>query len=336
MKIGNFITTGIGSLPFTDPAEAVDFVLRSVDIPFWPQLPKRGFMENMYIQFSEGIPGVMIDEKNGTLSIDTSMADAAETEALFNAYMEGRSERFALSPDHVASLQEFLGRRELSSFSCIKGQITGPLSFGLQVCDMERRPVLYDDVAFDIALKALALKAEWQAEKLSSMNDNAILFVDEPFLSALGSAYVPLEDAQVVRSLDEIFSHVPCMKAIHCCGNTNWSLISKTKADIISFDAYNYGKSFALYAQDIKAFLERGGIVAWGIVPASKDALNENADSLVARLNSILHELASKGISMDALRMQSMLTPSCGTGSLEMETSNKVFELLGQVSRSMR
>jgi len=337
MRPGNFMTTGIGSLPYTDPKEAVDFVLAHVDVPFWPQLPRRGFLENMYAQFSEMMPCAAVNSAAGTMWMDTKADNAAAMVSVLNAYMEGSSARFQISPDHAASLPEFLGRRHsLSRFPFIKGQVTGPISFGLQVCDQGKRPVLYDDMAFDAAVKTLALKAKWQAEKLAGANRNAILFVDEPFLSAMGSAYVHVESARVVECLDEVFSLIPCLKAVHCCGNTDWPLIMRTRADIISLDAYNYGESFILYAKEIKAFLERGGIISWGIIPASKDALKESAASLSSRLDALMRKLSSKGISMETIRERSMLTPSCGTGSLDVATSERIFELLGEVAGGMR
>jgi hypothetical protein len=42
------LATGIGSLPLTDPDEAVALALRYLpEAPLWPQLPRRGFREHM-------------------------------------------------------------------------------------------------------------------------------------------------------------------------------------------------------------------------------------------------------------------------------------------------
>ncbi|GAG48204.1 unnamed protein product, partial [marine sediment metagenome] len=49
-------------MPHTDPKEACSLVARFLpEIPAWPQLPKRSFLENMYAQFSDGFPGVVIE-----------------------------------------------------------------------------------------------------------------------------------------------------------------------------------------------------------------------------------------------------------------------------------
>ena len=73
------MVTGIGSLPFTDVDRALDVVFASCpEAPFWPQLPRRSFIENMYVQSLEGLPGLVIDEKNGTVYVDTRRTDGIE------------------------------------------------------------------------------------------------------------------------------------------------------------------------------------------------------------------------------------------------------------------
>ncbi|MFH1129037.1 MAG: methionine synthase, partial [Candidatus Omnitrophota bacterium] len=55
------LATGIGSLPYEDPAKAVDLVLKYLpQIPFWPQLPKLGGCEGMVAQFAQNLPCLKI------------------------------------------------------------------------------------------------------------------------------------------------------------------------------------------------------------------------------------------------------------------------------------
>ena len=50
------LPTALGSLPIVDPTEACRLMTQSFPaIPVWPQLPKRTYLENMYVQFSEGL-----------------------------------------------------------------------------------------------------------------------------------------------------------------------------------------------------------------------------------------------------------------------------------------
>ncbi|NIV36693.1 MAG: methionine synthase, partial [Anaerolineae bacterium] len=52
-----------GSLPHTDSVAACQLALSTLDIPTWPQLPRLSFLENMYVQFSERFPGVVINNE---------------------------------------------------------------------------------------------------------------------------------------------------------------------------------------------------------------------------------------------------------------------------------
>ena len=57
----NCLPTIIGSVPYKDAAEACTKVLHYLkDIPAWPQMPKRAFVENMYAQYSQGFPGITV------------------------------------------------------------------------------------------------------------------------------------------------------------------------------------------------------------------------------------------------------------------------------------
>jgi len=58
------LATAVGSLPHTDVSKACQVILQSIPvIPIWPQLPKANFKENMEIQYSEGLPRVVLDEE---------------------------------------------------------------------------------------------------------------------------------------------------------------------------------------------------------------------------------------------------------------------------------
>ena len=302
------LPTAIGSMPQTDPDEACSLVLAHLkEIPVWPSLPKRSFLENMYVQFSEGFPGVIIRGEH--IYVDRSQDLNEALAKLYVAYLEDKVEQYALRPNYAAGLHAFLSK-DLGSPVAVKGQVTGPISWGLTVTDQDRRPVLYDDILADALAKHLRLKAAWQERVLSRLSPNTIIFVDEPYMSSFGSAFVSLSRQQVVTLLEEVFQGIKGLKGVHCCGNTDWSVLLETSVDILSFDAYNYGWSISLYPAEVKDFLQRGGIIAWGIVPIDEDALaKESADSLLERLEDAMSALAKKGIDPELMRERCLITP---------------------------
>jgi len=321
-------------MPHIDPREACSLVARFLpEIPAWPQLPRRSFLENMYAQFSEGFPGVVIE--GDRIHVDRAKDLEKPLEQLYTSYLENQVEKYTISPDYAAGLHSFL-ETEASPLA-VKGQVTGPVSWGLSVTDQERRPVLYDDTLADAMAKHLNLKAAWQETKLKNISTNTIIFVDEPSMALLGSAFVSISQEQVVGLLEEVFSGISGLKGVHCCGNTDWSVLLSTSLDILNFDAYNYGYTLALYPDEVKAFLERGGVIAWGIVPNDEQALKgETAKSLLDRLEEEIAGLDKKGIPFHQVLRQCLLTPSCGLAPLSEEAAAWALELLAGVSKELR
>ena len=288
----------------------------------------------MYVQFSEGFPGIVVDNERVYVERRKNLEQALEQ--LYASYMDSETEGSAVGPDHAAGLHAFL-KAKLHSPRAVKGQVTGPISFGLTVTDQDRRPVLYDDVLADALAKHLKLKAAWQERKLRTLCPNTIVFVDEPYMASFGSAFVSLSREQVIDLLQEVFSGIHGLKGIHCCGNTDWSILLATSLDILNVDAYNYGYTVALYPDEVKDFLERGGAIAWGIVPNSEQALKgETAKSLVDRLEEEMGALDRKGVSFRLLTQRCLVTPSCSLDSVSPEAAAWALELLAGVSNELR
>ncbi len=329
------LPTMIGSMPHTDPAEACSLVTRYLkDIPAWPQLPKRSFKENMRVQYSEGFPGVVI--KDDSIHIDRSQDWDEPLEDLYTAYLESNAAKYAVSIEYAAGLHQFLSLGNLSP-PAVKGQVTGPISWGLSVTDDSGRAILYDDMLADAAAKLLRLKASWQEKVLSKISKNTIIFVDEPAMSSYGSAFFSLPREKVISLLEEVLGGIRRLKGIHCCGNTDWSVLLGTSTDIISFDAYNYAESLSLYPAEVKKFLSRNGAIAWGIVPNDEKQLaGETVASLKERLEEAMAPFTRNGIPFRQLIEQGLLTPSCGLASLTEEAADRVLELLAELSQDIR
>jgi hypothetical protein len=81
---GNLLTTAMAVMPHKDSSQALEAAL-SLDIPFWPQLPRLSYYENMYVQASEHFPGILLDLEKQTLSfsMEKFVAEVEETLAHF-------------------------------------------------------------------------------------------------------------------------------------------------------------------------------------------------------------------------------------------------------------
>ncbi|MBI4332961.1 MAG: methionine synthase [Chloroflexi bacterium] len=333
------LATAVGSMPQASPEAASQMVLRFLpDIPAWPQLPARSFKENMYVQYSEGFPGFIVEDDR--FYIDPPAATDKSLERLYQAYVDNRPDAWKISEGYAAGLYALL--REIKAAAtaptAVKGQVTGPVSWGLTVTDQQKRPVLYDDALGDALAKHLRLKAAWQLAFLRPAARQHIITLDEPFMSAYGSAYISLTREKVISLLEEVLGGLRgCLKGIHCCANTDWSVLLATSVNIVNPDVYNYATSFNLYPEEIKKFLDRDGIVAWGIVPNDEASLKkESVASLRDRLDDVIAPLARKGIPFRKLLARSLVTPSCGLSSLGLDACELALETLAGLSRELR
>jgi methionine synthase II (cobalamin-independent) len=323
----------VGSLPHTDPARACQLLLDTLDIPHWPQLPKRTFLENMYAQYSERFPGIVVADQR--IYVDRNRDLDPELEQLYVAYLMNDLDYATIGREYAAGLHHFL-EMDLGQLPLVKGQVTGPVSWGLMVADQNRRPVLYEDILAEALSKHLRLKATWMEQQVRKVAHQTIVVVDEPYMSSFGSAFVSLNRDQVITLMEEVLAGIAGFKGVHCCGNTDWSLMLSTTADLLSLDAYEYAESLALYPEEVGSFLSRGGVIGWGIVPASDRALEETAEGLIDRFYQAVDLLTAKGIQQDDLLAASLIMPSCGCGSLSIETTERVLALTSEVARALQ
>ncbi|MFH2092148.1 MAG: hypothetical protein ABIJ31_07280 [Pseudomonadota bacterium] len=341
----------IGSLPTDNHEDAVKLVLEyTPQIPLWVQLPIFR-EEGMIDQFLAGLPGYI--DGNQKSILDTSSPGFDEQILSFfeeflllsetDTTLDGS--RFALSGARGKGFFEFLKQIDQiqTPFIALKGQVTGPVSFGTAVKDQNDRDIFYDDQLRDVAIKKLALNARWQARHFSKRGATPIIFIDEPALAGFGtSAYITITKEDVTQSIDEIVQQIHAengLAGVHVCANTQWDMLLTSTIDIISFDAFSFFDKFILYPEAIRSFLNQGKILAIGIVPTAKASIiaEQTTDSLVQMFNLQLDVLSKKtGIDRTTILSQSFVTPSCGTGSLDFESAKKVMKLTRDVSARIR
>jgi hypothetical protein len=266
----------------------------------------------------------------------------------YMAVIEGQialeTSRFALKEDSSNGFFVFLDRLQTLATppTAVKGQITGPFTFGTGIVDQNKRAIFYDPQLRDAAVKLLALKARWQVRRLSLLQRPVMIFFDEPALAGVGSSeFTSISNEEIRQCFEEVCEAVHLeggLAGVHICANTDWSLILGSSVDIVSFDAYAYFDRFILYPVEIKKFLESGKILAWGIVPTLnvEQLERETVASLLSLWDEQVNWFESIGIDIQKLMAQSLITPSCGTGSLRIDLAKKVLNLTRDISREIR
>ncbi|MFP4532756.1 MAG: hypothetical protein ACLFNS_08740 [Desulfobacterales bacterium] len=340
----------IGSLPMDAHPAAVKLMGEyTPEIPLWIQLPHFP-AEGMMAQFLPGMPAVAKDGEKTYINTADEDFDQVLL-AFFEDYMavEGgildiADSRFALSEDTAPGFFEFL--RYLDSRekppAAVKGQVTGPFTFATGVVDDAGRAIFYDDQLRDAAVKLIAMKARWQVNQLKKYGVPVIIFLDEPGLAGFGSsAFISVSRADVDQCLAEVISAIHAeggLAGIHVCANSEWSIVLDSPADIASFDAYSFFDKFILYADQVKKFITDGGILAWGIVPTGdgETIAKESVSSLAELWEDEVKKTEALGLDRSTIFEKSLITPSCGTGSLSLPDATRVLELTRDLSERIR
>ncbi|MHB8628902.1 MAG: uroporphyrinogen decarboxylase/cobalamine-independent methonine synthase family protein [Aggregatilineales bacterium] len=320
--------TGIGSLPITDPHQAVQFVAEHCPvIPFWPQLPNRDLAENMIPQFigrfeewlQPRIGSYGYEIRNGCLD--------AFLDALENA-------PGALDNHHAAGFFAFEQAAKggvFSSAMALKGQVTGPITLGFQLFQAER-PVVYDPRVMDTLARYVERLARWQVERFKPFVTTVIIFIDEPCLSLLqnesqqSSTTYPLECLS--RTILAV-KHSDAVVGIHCCASIPSGMMLQAGVDILSFDAHQYLEVF-MKAPDTRRFL-REKMTAYGLIPTMDNLSQLSASQIFSRWLLAIPDLDNA----HDLAQRSLITATCGLGLLDRATTKRSFELAQAVADLM-
>ncbi|MDM8524147.1 hypothetical protein QUF80_12325 [Desulfococcaceae bacterium HSG8] len=331
---GNLLTTAMAVMPHKDVDRAFETAL-SLDIPFWPQLPLLNYYEDMYVQAAEHFPGILLDLENRTIRFSMEKF-AVELEEAMNRFQE--PDYLDISPTYSQVYHRFL-ETDFSDRPAIRGQLEGPVSFGFNVPDQDDRPILFNDTVRPFMLEFMAQRVNVQLRRLKKLNPNAFMFVDEPGLQYIFSAMSGYNDVTAKGDMESFFSQIERPRGVHLCGNPDWGFLLNLDMDVLSMDVYSNGEIIASYHNDIRNFLDRGGVLVWGIVPTNFEPFeNESIEALEKRLTKLWDTLSAKGIDRDFLLSRSLLSPAtCCLVNPDGETTvEKAFHTIRTLSERLR
>jgi hypothetical protein len=314
-------TTAMGIMPHRDVDKALDLVL-GLDIPFWPQLPNVSLYEDMYVQTSEHFPGIAIDFERERLVFNTARFQE-ELEAYFTK-MENL-ETYALTQEYSRVFKRFLSR-ELRSYRAIRGQITGPVSFGFKVLDESLKPIIYNEEVKTILFDFIQKKVNVQYQELKAKNQNAFVWVDEPGLGYVFSGLSGYNDQQAKEDYSNFVQGLEGPKGLHLCADVNLPYLLELGIEILSFDAFQIGFMPKEYAWSAAQFIKKGGVISWGIVPTDSSVLSTQTPE---KLSSILSDYwkvisSNTGLSLEQIAEQALIAPArCCLRDIAAETTGK-------------
>jgi methionine synthase II (cobalamin-independent) len=334
--------TGIGSVPFTDVDEACELIIKHCPtIPYVPQLIKIDPKENMFLQFSENLPCVREDYQKKQSFFDETKDREKSLAEFYDYVVHDCYEYFKITSEYLQGFYPMIEKCRGRDNPFIKVQVTGPVTYLISLTKKDKQSMIFDDEIAEAITIGLAMKGLWQAEEIIKAGKTPILFFDEPSLWGLGSAYLAVSDEKVLFLLSSLIDFIKernnnLLLGIHCCGNTNWKIIFESGVEIVSFDSYSFGEKLALYPEEIKSYLQKGGFLAFGVTPTSEFKEEISEDALYSKFTSILEEFDKKGISRDLILENIIITPACGLGPMNQKDARRVLELTSALAKKIK
>lgn len=319
--------TGIGSLPHTSADEAVAFVARHCSkIPFWPQLPQVSEWEGIIGQGLRVLCNLIEPRANGYgYEVKPGAIDAVV------AALHGSTG--ALEAAGFRAFERAIDGGDFRSAPMLKGQMEGPITLATYLF-YRGRPFIADTSLFAAVAFHISQLMCWQVDRLKTQQCPVMLFVDEPALCLKDSVShgIPLE--RRISALAAILRDVRSRGAIaglHCCAARPFARMLAAEPDVLSFDAHRELETFFSYHEAIK-FVERGGWVAYGLIPNAAELRTLQPTALFNRW------LIAASMTSDPqmLAQRSLITATCGLGLLSKDSADRSFQMASGVGQLLR
>lgn len=295
--------------------------------------------DNPFVLALIGFPGLAFaDEPERAMVHRHAAEDGLDHVAL--AYLRGSRSAGAPSGPYLAAVVEQVRSAERSRPALIKAELAGPIGQALQVVDEDERPVADDPALREALGQHTVLRARWLHDQLALSGATTLICLDEPFLAALNSPFCPLDWEEGADLLARTLSEVPGWRGLCVTEALPWASLLELPADVFFFNAYDYGAGLVSAAADVRRFLERGGALGWGIVPADALALAEGAalhGRLAQRLIAMMEDLAAaSGLDGNAIARRSFVSAAGALTHLPAPQAAQAVTCCADVAAAIR
>lgn len=320
--------SGVGSLPFADPLEAVAFVAEhSPVLPFWPQLPCRHLGEGVIAQ-GLGPLAALLEPAARPYCWQLR---SGETRA-FAAGLDG--DDACLIPATAAGFFAFEAAFREGHFpiaAAVKAQLEGPVTLAHCVF-VEGEPLACQPGWLNRVTSFVARQAVWQVNRLQRLGKPVVFILDEPAISLALSGASPLCISEMMRAIAIVLhaaQKAGAVAGIHCCAPLPVGLLPALNLDFVSFDAHlpiDGGGWFNL----ARAVIDRSGYLALGLVPTGPKLELGPADLFAQWLR-----LAATAGDVLTIANKTIVTATCGLGLATPTTAASVFQRCRQVGEKI-
>lgn len=312
------MATGIGGLPHRDAQEAAEFVLRTMEVPSIPSLPRRSPAEGWIAQAMVGMQGITIGQY-GSISVDPSQVDPLApivTDFQHDAFVGFRT-----------FLEAAKGRT-----GWVKWQFVGPVTFGHALM----RAGVPMSEAFEAAVRCVRDRVEHmlQAVEEALPGCRQLVFIEESDFAELMHPGFPIAPDTAIDLVSGALAAIEttAVSGLHVCGLADIPSLLATGPAVLSLPVRHDVVESAGY---LTRFMERGGYIAWGVVPTTGPIIT-TAERPWRHLSKLWCELVERGVDPALLRRQAIITPECGLSSHTPAVAEHVLGIAAEVATRVR
>jgi len=314
------IATGIGGLPHRDAGEAAEFVLRKMELPSIPSLPRRSPAEGSIVQAMVGMQGITVGQY-GSIAVDANRVDplaAVVTD---------------LDHDAFVGFRTFLDRAQvLGHTGPVKWQMVGPVTLGIALM----RAGVPMSEAFEAAVRAVRERLQHLLDAVAAAlpASQQVVIIEEPSLSELMQPGFPIAPDTAIDLVSGALAAIEtsAISGLHVCGLTDIASQLAAGPAILSLPVRQEVAESAGY---LLRFMEQGGYIAWGVVPTSGPIIT-SAERPWRQLCALWCELVQRGADPTMLREQAIITPECGLAAHSQAVAERVHRFAAEISRRVR
>ncbi len=318
INIPGGIATGIGGLPHRDADEAAAFSLREMELPAIPYLPRRSPAEGAVAQAMIGMQGITVGQY-GSISVHPDQIDPLAPV------------RTDIQNDAFVGFRTFLDAAK-GRQGWVKWQFIGPVTFGMALM----RAGVPMSEAFESAVRCVRSKVEHLIQVVDKALPGCqqLVFIEEADLSELMNPGFPIAPDTAIDLVSGALAAIEtdAVAGLHVCGLADIPTQLAAGPAVLSLPVRPEVADSAGY---LIRFMERGGYVAWGVVPTSGPIL-ASAERPWRNLTQLWCELVQRGADPSMLRRQSIITPECGLSSHSPVVAERVHRIAADVSRRAR
>ena len=206
--------------------------------------------------------------------------------------------------------------------------------------DQNERPILFDDTMRPFCSSSWPSGSTSSCARLQGAQPpTPSCSSTSPACSSSSARCRVTATAGAKDDLEQFFAQIERPRGIHLCGNPDWDFLLGLDLDVLSLDIYTNADIFSAYGAAIGRFLERGGVIVWGLAPTQTESFaQESSAALIQRLERVWAALCAKGVDRDFLLSRSLLSPAtcCLINPDREKTVEAAFDRIRQISRQLR